>query len=65
MSEQRPLVMCGPSGIGKYKGYEGFLHFSNSRAIHKQIGKRFDSLFNAIRPPFKGDIEKTLKQIAK
>lgn len=60
-----PFGGVGPSGIGKYKGYEGFLNFSNSRAIHKQIGKRFDSLFNAIRPPFKGDIEKTLKQIAK
>jgi len=60
-----PFGGVGPSGIGRYKGYEGFLNFSNARAISKQVGSRFDKFFEAIRPPYKGDIEKVLKQIAK
>jgi hypothetical protein len=31
--------------------------------LYKQIGSRFDKLLSAIRPPYKGDIEKVLKQI--
>ena len=46
-------------------GEEGFKNFSNPRAVYKQIGSRFDKLIAAIRPPYTGDIEKILKQIAK
>ena len=53
----------GPSGIGSYHGEEGFKTFSNAKAVYKQIGSRFDKLLSAIRPPYKGDIEKVLKQI--
>ena len=53
----------GPSGIGNYHGEEGFKTFSNAKAVYKQIGSRFDKLLSAIRLPYKGDIEKVLKQI--
>ena len=63
--EDLPFGGVGPSGSGRYKGEEGFKNFSNARAVYKQIGPRFDKLLSAIRPPYKGDIEKILKQIAK
>ena len=63
--EDLPFGGVGPSGTGNYHGEEGFKNFSNPRAIYKQIGSRFDKLLAAIRPPYTGDIEKILKQIAK
>ena len=63
--EDLPFGGVGPSGTGNYHGEEGFKNFSNPRAVDKQIGSRFDKLIAAIRPPYTGDIEKILKQIAK
>ena len=63
--EDLPFGGVGPSGLGRYKGEEGFKNFSNARAVYKQIGPRFDKLLSVIRPPYKGDIEKVLKQIVK
>ena len=63
--EDIPFGGVGPSGTGSYHGEEGFKNFSNPRAVYKQIGSRFDKLIAAIRPPYTGDIEKILKQIAK
>ena len=57
------VCLLGPSGIGSYHGEEGFKTFSNAKAVYKQVGSRFDKLLSAIRPPYKGDIEKVLKQI--
>ena len=61
--EDLPFGGVGPSGIGSYHGEEGFKTFSNAKAVYKQIGSRFDKLLSAIRSPYKGDIEKVLKQI--
>ena len=61
--EDLPFGGVGPSGIGSYHGEEGFKTFSNAKAVYKQIGSRFDKLLSAIRPPYKDDIEKVLKQI--
>ena len=61
--EDLPFGGVGPSGIGSYHGEEGFKTFSNAKAVYKQVGSRFDKLLSAIRPPYKGDIEKVLKQI--
>ena len=61
--EDLPFGGVGPSGIGSYHGEEGFKTFSNAKAVYKQIGSRFDRLLSAIRPPYKDDIEKVLKQI--
>ncbi|MDA9876373.1 coniferyl aldehyde dehydrogenase [Gammaproteobacteria bacterium] len=63
--EDIPFGGVGPSGTGSYHGEEGFKNFSNPRAVYKQIGSRFDKLIAAIRPPYTGDIEKILQQIAK
>jgi coniferyl-aldehyde dehydrogenase len=55
----------GPSGMGRYKSFDGFKNFSNPRAYYKEVGYKFDKFFNAVRPPYKGDIEKILKQLFK
>ena len=44
-----PFGGVGPSGYGHYHGYEGFLNFSNLRAVYYQ--SKFDKIFEAMRPP--------------
>ena len=41
-----PFGGVGPSGMGRYQGYDGFKNFSNHRAVYKDIGFRLDRLFN-------------------
>ena len=53
------------SGLGRYKSFEGFKNFSNPRAYYKEVSSRFDKLFDGVRPPYKGNIEKILKQLMK
>ena len=60
-----PFGGVGPSGIGRYHSLDGFKNFSNQRAVFKDVGFKFDKLFDAIRPPYKGSIEKTLKALLK
>ncbi len=60
-----PFGGVGPSGIGRYHSYDGFKNFSNQRAVFKDIGFKFDKLFETIRPPYKGSIEKVLKSLLK
>ena len=55
----------GPSGMGKYDGFDGFMNFSNNKPIYKQIGFGLDKLLDAIRPPYKGSIEDVLKKLLK
>ena len=55
----------GPSGMGRYKSFDGFKNFSNPRAYYKEVGSRFDKFFDPVRPPYKGDIEKILKKLFK
>ena len=55
----------GPSGMGKYDGFDGFTNFSNNKPIYKQIGFGLDKLLDAIRPPYKGNIEDVLKKLLK
>ena len=55
----------GPSGMGRYKSFEGFKNFSNPRAYYKDVSFKLDKFFEAVRPPYKGDIEKVLKQLMK
>ena len=55
----------GPSGMGRYKSFDGFKNFSNPRAYYKEVGSRFDKFFDSVRPPYKGDIEKILKKLFK
>ena len=60
-----PFGGVGPSGMGRYQGYDGFKNFSNHRAVYKDIGFKFDKFFDGIRPPYKGNIEKLLKALLK
>ena len=55
----------GPSGMGKYDGKDGFLNFSNCKTVYKQVGFKFDKLFEIIRPPYKGNLESVLKNLLK
>ena len=55
----------GPSGMGRYKSFDGFKNFSNPRAYYKDVGSKLDKVFDAVRPPYKGDIEKVLKKLMK
>ena len=55
----------GPSGMGKYDGFDGFMNFSNNKPIYKQIGFRLDKFFNAIRPPYKDSFEKVIQKLLK
>ena len=55
----------GPSGMGRYKSFDGFKNFSNPRAYYKEVGFKLDKFFDAVRPPYKESIEKVLKQLMK
>ena len=55
----------GPSGMGRYKSFDGFKNFSNPRAYYKEVGFKLYKFFDAVRPPYKGSIEKVLKQLMK
>ena len=55
----------GASGIGRYKSFEGFKNFSNPRAYYKEVSSRLDKLFDGVRPPYNGNIEKIFKPLMK
>ena len=55
----------GPSGMGRYKSFEGFKNFSNPRAYYKDVSFKLDKVLDAVRPPYKENIEKVLKQLMK
>jgi coniferyl-aldehyde dehydrogenase len=60
-----PFGGVGPSGMGRYQSYDGFKNFSNPRAFYKDIGFKFDKLFDGIRPPYTKSIENLLKSLLK
>jgi len=47
--EDLPFGGIGPSGMGAYHGYDGFLEFSHKRAIYRQTGSE---MIKMLRPPF-------------
>ena len=63
MQSRLPFGGVGPSGYGHYHGYEGFLNFSNLRAIYYQTNS--DSLFGMLRPPRKKPFELLTKVMKK
>jgi len=60
-----PFGGVGPSGMGRYQSYDGFKNFSNPRSFYKDIGFKFDKLFDGIRPPYTKNIENLLKSLLK
>ena len=51
--------------MGRYKSFDGFKNFSNPRAYYKDVSFKLDKFFEAVRPPYKENIEKVLKQLMK
>lgn len=60
-----PFGGVGPSGMGRYQSFDGFKNFSNPRSFYKDVGFKFDKLFEGIRPPYTKSIEKLLKGLLK
>ena len=60
-----PFGGVGPSGMGRYQSFDGFKNFSNSRSYFKDISFKLDRLFDAVRPPYKKNIEKVLTKLLK
>ena len=60
-----PFGGIGPSGMGRYQSFDGFKNFSNPRSFYKDVGFKFDKLFEGIRPPYTKSIEKLLKGLLK
>jgi len=60
-----PFGGVGPSGMGRYQSFDGFKNFSNPRAFYKDVGFKFDKLFDDIRPPYTKSIENLLKRLLK
>ena len=60
-----PFGGVGPSGMGRYQSFDGFKNFSNPRSFYKDVGFKFDKLFEGIRPPYTKNIEKLLKGLLK
>jgi coniferyl-aldehyde dehydrogenase len=56
--EDLPFGGVGPSGMGSYHGYDGFLEFSHKKAVYTQTGSE---LLAMMRPPYG---EKYRKQVA-
>lgn len=56
--EDLPFGGVGPSGMGSYHGYDGFLEFSHKKAIYTQTGS--EVILKMLRPPYG---EKFRKQI--
>ena len=59
--DDMPFGGTGPSGMGAYHGYEGFLQFSHARAIHKP---GFFSGFEFMTPPHGSKTRMALKFLA-
>ena len=55
--EDLPFGGVGASGMGRYRGQDGFDRFSNMRAVYERIGPRLDRL---ARPPVTRLHEKVL-----
>ena len=60
-----PFGGVGPSGMGRYQSFDGFKNFSNPRAYFKDISFKLDRFFDAVRPPYKKNIEKVLTKLLK
>jgi coniferyl-aldehyde dehydrogenase len=57
--DDMPFGGCGPSGMGHYHGYEGFLRLSHAKAVH--IRGRFNSARMAY-PPYGKWIHKLIER---
>ena len=62
--EDLPFGGIGHSGMGNYRGYDGFVTFSHQRAIYRQ--SRFDLMKMAgMTPPYGKQCEKQLEKLCR
>jgi coniferyl-aldehyde dehydrogenase len=57
--EELPFGGIGPSGMGNYHGWEGFLTFSHAKGVYRQAGSELIRLF---RPPYGMMFRKELRR---
>ena len=57
MQDDAPFGGVGPSGMGSYHGYEGFVNFSHAKTIFRQTP--FEFAAGMLRPPY-GDKSRKL-----
>lgn len=55
--EDLPFGGIGPSGMGSYHGYDGFLEFSHGKSVYTQTGNEILAMF---RPPYTDAFRKQL-----
>lgn len=55
--EDLPFGGVGPSGMGSYHGYDGFLEFSHKKSVYTQTGNEILAMF---RPPYSDNFRKQL-----
>ncbi len=48
--EDLPFGGIGPSGMGSYHGYDGFLEFSHRKSVYTQTGS--ETVLKLLRPPY-------------
>lgn len=60
--EDLPFGGVGPSGMGRYHGFDGFKEFSHARPIYRQTGLHLQRLGGMV-PPYGERAEKTLDSI--
>lgn len=56
IQDDLPFGGIGPSGMGQYRGYDGFKNFSHAKSIYSQ-SKLASKLASAMRPPYKKQSE--------
>jgi coniferyl-aldehyde dehydrogenase len=62
--ENLPFGGIGPSGMGNYRGYDGFKTFSHARAVYKQSKINLQRLGGLI-PPYGEKSDKALERVIK
>ncbi len=48
--EDLPFGGVGPSGMGSYHGYDGFMEFSHRKSVYTQTGS--ETILKMLRPPY-------------
>lgn len=61
--EELPFGGTGPSGMGSYHGYDGFLEFSHRKSVYTQTGS--EMILKMLRPPYGEKFRKQVKGMIK
>lgn len=61
--EDLPFGGVGPSGMGSYHGYDGFLEFSHKKSVYTQTGT--EMILKMLRPPYGDAFRKQIQGMIK